>query len=74
MSKMKLLAHMFMAMAAAESPNLYSTPERKTTAEKAEDEHKRNVSKGLTKFSYKEGHIWAINRKVADKKAKKKWG
>ena len=32
----------------------------------------RNKANGLTEFFYGENKLWALNKKVADKKAKKK--
>ena len=42
---------------------------RKRRLAKAEIE--RNKSNGLKEFHYENGSVWAINQKVADKKAKK---
>lgn len=49
-------------------------PTRKplTEKEKQDIEEKINRRKGLTKFHYQNEHVWALNQKSADKKAKKK--
>lgn len=80
MSKIKaLLALNMMAMSLATTKNrrpnyMYEPPEsemeRKNRLDKAEIN--RYLKQGLKKFDYEKGSVYAINKKVADKKAKKK--
>lgn len=41
-------------------------------ARRAMQEEEQNRNRGLTRFSYGENVVWALNQKVADRKAKKK--
>lgn len=81
MGMKKSKAMMLLGMAAAfsgEYPDIDESIEtvrkRKplTEKEKQEIEDKINSHKGLSKFNYEGGYVWALNQKSADKKAKKK--
>lgn len=46
--------------------------EEERERKKVVDEEYSNLRKGLTKYTFPAGHVYAINKKVALKKAKKK--
>lgn len=77
MSKMKSLAMLYglSAMASASMREVYE-PQKETEQERKERylraEIKSNKAKGLSKYSYGENNLWALNRVSADKKAKKR--
>jgi len=78
MSKMKSIIGMYTLAAMVMSGDLgkrYIKPketeeERKARLAKAERE--RYKSQGLTEFFYGENSLWALNKKSADKKARKR--
>ena len=81
MSKMKsMLGFAAMMAALAYGENSGTTPSfrepRETEEERKErlrkSEAERFKARGLTEFSYPGGTVWALNRKSADAKAKKK--
>ena len=44
---------------------------QRTPEQKKEDQERIYVANGLTKFEYGNGYVYALNKKNADKKAKK---
>lgn len=76
--KKKLAAMMAMAMALNERNHTISREEPDLLTQKEKDEkekankEKLARAKGLTEFRYGQNIIWALNKKSADKKAKKR--
>lgn len=79
MKRTHALMTMFAAMAMSADNSFMKHREYKeefTDEEKAElkaiAERERNKRNGLTEFEYELGSVWALNRKNADRKARKK--
>jgi nitrate reductase alpha subunit len=81
MSKMKSMIRMAAMMTAlAYGGNSWTTPgyyEPKETEEErkvrfAKAERKRYKAQGLTEFFYGENSLWALNKKSADRKARRR--
>jgi len=78
MSKMKSMLGMAMMMASlgsmsSHSSKVYSEPkesDKERDKRLADAELKRKKRQGLKEFTYNGGTVWAINKTVADKKAK----
>lgn len=72
---------MLSVMTALAYGDLSSSPTKKELPKESEEdknnrlakaEIERNKANGLTEFSYGENKLWALNKKSADKKARKK--
>lgn len=81
MSKMKSIIGMYALAAMAMSGDLGNKRERYIEPEETEEERKARLAKaereryksqGLTEFFYGENSLWALNKKSADKKARKR--
>lgn len=73
MSKSKSIAMLYVLSAIASAHHKV----QKETEQERKDRYlraeiKSNKAKGLSKYSYGENSLWALNRASADKKAKKK--
>lgn len=81
MSKISLLYSMYLSAAIAATGESGPDKREKRVKPKEDEEQKkqrlvkseieRNKANGLKEFFYGENSVWAINQKVADKKAKK---
>lgn len=65
---------MFAAMATSGTNEIREKPKREPLSNKEKEAIKarQNTKRGLKEFKYGSKTVWAINEKVADKKAKKK--